>query len=148
MKKLTILIAILLIGFNSKGQMGKLIAVESATLLQDDPNVVCTITPTGTPSNTCKAEGSGILKDGYTVSVSNITVPSAGATIPDPGPYVVAFESTATKVKVDGTLVLLEADKTVIINAIPQIPGSPNTPYPVAFKIEITAAGQTKVNAL
>ena len=128
--------------------MGKLVAVEGATLLQDDPNVVCTISPTGAPSATCKAEGSRVLKDGYTVSVSNITVPSAGATIPDPGPYVVGFETTATKVKADGTLVLLLNDKTATINAIPQIPGSPNTPYPVGFKIEITDAGQTKVKAV
>lgn len=128
--------------------MGILVAVDGATFLQDDPNVVCTITPTGTPSATSKAENKGILKDGYQVSVSNITVPSAGATIPDPGPYVVGFITGATKVKADGTLVLLEGDLTPTINAIPQIPGSPNTPYPIAFKIEITIAGQTKVKAV
>lgn len=148
MKKLIFLLTTIFISFGLHGQTAKFIAVEGATLLQDDTTVVCTITPTGTPSNTCKVEGNGMLKDGYTVSVSNITVPSAGATIPDPGPYVVAFESTATTVKADGTLVLLENDKTVIINAIPQMPGSPNVPYPVAFKIEITAAGQIKINAL
>jgi len=128
--------------------MGKLVAVEGATLLQDDPLVVCTITETGTPSATCKAEGNGILKDGYQVSVSSITVPSAGATIPDPGPYVVGFITSATKVKADGTLVLLVNDKTANINATPQIPGSPNTPYPVTFAIEITVAGQTKVKGV
>ena len=128
--------------------MGKLVAVEGATLLQDDPLVVCTITETGTPSATCKAEGNGMLKDGYQISVSNITVPSAGATIPDPGPYVVGFITSATKVKADGTLVLLVNDKTEIINAVPQIPGSPPTPYPVTFAIEITVAEQTKVKAV
>jgi len=127
--------------------MGILIAVDGATLLQDDPLVVCTITPIGTPSTTCKAESKGMLKDGYQITVSNITCPSAGATIPDPGPYPASFISGATKVKADGTLVLLEGDLTATINATPQIPGSPPTPYPVAFKVEIKVAGQTKVKA-
>lgn len=125
----------------------ELIAVDGATLLQDDPLVVCTIAPVGVPSITCKAENKGMLKDGYNVVVSAITYPSAGATIPDPAPYPVAFETSATKVKADGTLVLLEGDLTPTINATPQIPGSPPTPNPVSFKIEINVAGQTTVKA-
>lgn len=128
--------------------MAELIAVEGATLLQDDPNVVCTIQEVGSPSTTSKCEGNGILKDGYNLLISNITYPSAGATIPDPGPYPAAFITGATKVKADGTLVLLEGDLTGIISAIPQIPGSPPTPNPITFKIEITVAGQTKVKGV
>jgi hypothetical protein len=128
--------------------MAELIAVDGATLFQDDPLVVCTITPVGVPSVIDKAEGNGFLLDGYQVSVSAITYPSAGATIRDSGPYVVAFASGATKVKDSGTLVLLEGDLTAIINAAPQIPASPSpTPYPISFKIEITVAGQTTVKA-
>lgn len=123
-----------------------LIAVNGCTFIPDDPLVVCTITPTGTPSIKSKCEGNGILKDGYTVSVTAITYPSAGATIPDPGPYIVGFSTGATKVKADGTLVLLQDDLTTTINATPQIPGSPPTPYPISFKIKISVAGQTTVN--
>jgi hypothetical protein len=129
--------------------MGILIAVDGATLFQNDPLVVCTITPVGVPSIINKAENKGFLLDGYQVSVSVITYPSAGATIPDPGPYVVAFSSGATKVKESGTLVLLEGDLTATINATPQIPALPSpTPYPISFEIEITVAGQIKVKAV
>jgi hypothetical protein len=126
----------------------KLIAVQGATLQQNDPLIVCTIAPAGVPSIKCKAEGKGMLKDGFQVIVSVITCPSAGATIPDPAPYPAAFETTATKVKADGTLVLLEGDLTATISANPQIPGSPPVPYPVSFKIEIKQAGQTKCQGL
>ena len=128
--------------------MGTLIAVEGATLLQDDPLVVCTIMEVGVPSLTCKAEGNGMLKDGYNITVSNITYPSAGATIPDLGPYPASFISGATKVKADGTLVLLEGDLTAIISATPQIPSSPSPiPYPITFKVEVKVAGQLTVKA-
>jgi hypothetical protein len=100
------------------------------------------------PSIKCKAEGKGMLKDGYQVIVSAITCPSAGASTPDAVAYPSTFETTATKVKADGTLVLLEGDLTATISATPQIPGSPPVPYPVSFKIEIKLAGQTKVNAV
>lgn len=129
--------------------MGTLIAVDGATLFQDDPLVVCTITPVGIPSITCKAEGKGMLKDGYNITVSAITYPSAGATIPDPAVYPAAFITGATKVKADDTLVLLEGDTTATISAAPLIPASPSpTPYPITFKIEITVAGQIKVKAI
>jgi len=129
--------------------MGKLIAVDGAILLQDDPLVVCTITETGLPSLFDKAEGNGFLLDGHQITVSNITYPSAGATIPDPGPYPASFSSTATKVKDSGTLVLLEGDTTATISATPQIPASPSpTPYPVTFKVEIKVAGQLTVKAV
>lgn len=103
-----------------------------------------TVADTGTPSVKCKA-GSGMLKHGYGISVTAITDPGAGATIPDPGPYTASYSATATKVKADGTLVLRLDDETGVINATPQIPGSPPTNYPVAFKYKITSAGQIKV---
>jgi hypothetical protein len=124
----------------------KAIAVDGCTFLQNDPLVVCTIAPMGVPSIKCKA-GTGILEDGFQVMVSAITYPSAGAVTPDPVPYTVAFESTATKVKADGKLVLLEGDLTATINAMPIIPGTPPVQYPVSFKIEIKVAGQTKAKA-
>lgn len=128
--------------------MAVLIAVDGATFVPDDPLVVCTIAPSGVPSITCKAENKGMLKDAYQVLVSAITYPSAGATIPDPGPYPAAFTAGATKVKADGTLVLLQDDLTGTINATPQIPGSPPTPNPISFKIKISVAGQTTVKAV
>lgn len=111
-----------------------------------DPLVVATVLKTGVPSVKCKA-GSGICKDGFGMSVSVITVPSAGATIPDPGPYSVQFGATAAKVKADGSLVLRKDDETGMVNATPQIPGTPPVPYPVSFKLTISDAGQAKVRA-
>lgn len=105
------------------------------------------VTDTGTPSSKVKAAGKGVLKDGYGLSVSNITDPGAGASIPDPGPYNVSFSATAMKVKAENTLVLRKDDETGVINATPQIPGTPNVPFPVAFKFVITDAGQVKVKA-
>lgn len=124
----------------------KPIAIDGCTFLPSDPLVVCTIAPAGMPSMKVKA-GAGVLEDGYQVLVSAITYPSAGATIPDPGPYPASFSSTASKVKADGKLVLLEGDKTATINATPQIPGTPPSPNPISFEIVIQVAGQTNVKA-
>lgn len=108
-----------------------------------------TVVDTGTPSLKVKAPagGAGVIKDGYGITVTAITDPGAGATIPDPGPYNVSYSAQALKVKADGTLVLRLDDETGTVNATPQIPGSPPTPFPVAFKYKITSAGQIKVTA-
>ncbi len=117
-------------------------------LAVDNPIVVATIIPTGTPSLKCQASGY-ICKDGFGVSVAAITAPTAGATIPDPGPYDETITSSATKVKADGDLVLLEGDETGTINATPKIPSSPNPiDFPVSFKIYISSAGQIKTKAV
>jgi len=113
-----------------------------------DPTVQATVTLTGVPSLKCKAGGKGMCKDGFGAIISAVQVPSAGATIPDPAPYNVSFSATATKVKADGTLVLLKGDKTGNITATPQIPGSPPVPYPVTFGLEITDAGQSVVGGV
>lgn len=106
-----------------------------------------TVVDTGVPSAKVKAPagGNGIIKHGYGITVSAITDPGAGATIPDPVPYNVSYSAQAVKVKADGSLVLRLDDETGVINAIPIIP--PSTPFPVSFKYKITSAGQTKVKA-
>ena len=114
-------------------------------IVGSSPNAV--VVDTGTPSLKVKAGGSGVIKHGYGLTVSAITDPGAGATIPDPGPYNVSFSATAAKVKADGTLVLRQDDETGIVSATPQIPGSPPTPFPVQFKYKISNAGQSKVVA-
>jgi len=124
----------------------KNIAVEGMAITISNPNVVATVAITGSASLKVKA-GTGVYKDGLGVSVSAITVPSSGATIPDPGPYNVSFSATATKVKADGELVLRVDDETGTINATPQIPGTPPVPFPVSFNISITDAGQNKAKA-
>lgn len=105
------------------------------------------VVDTGVASAKVRADGSGVLKDGYGLTVTGITDPGAGATTPDPGPYNVSFSATATKVKADGTLVLRQDDESGTINATPQIPGTPPVAYPVSFKYVITDAGQVKVRA-
>lgn len=126
--------------------MKKLLAVAGFTAAFSDPLVVGIITPTGTPSTKMLAQGPGVCRDGFGVSVSAITVPSAGATIPDPGPHAANLIATATKTIDGGALALRVDDQTANIIATPQIPGTPPTPYPVTFTVKIAAAGQTKVS--
>lgn len=125
----------------------KNVAVAQFSHSISNPLVVATVVHTGIPSLTCKAGNKGICKDGHTMSVSVITVPSAGATIPDPGPYTATFAATSAKVKADNKLVLRVDDETGTINANPQIPGSPPVVFPVSFKLKISDAGQAKVKA-
>jgi hypothetical protein len=131
----------------------KLIAVQGMTVIVD----AATVTPPGTvvativagpPGSTkVKAEAKLAYLDGDSITVTAITVPGAGATTPDPGPYNVAMSSSATKVKAEGTLVLLEGDQSATINAVPKIPGSPPIDYPVSFKCKVSVAGQAKAKA-
>jgi len=123
----------------------KLVAVDGFSIEISDPLVSATITRTGLPSTKCRAGGSGIVKDGFGVSVSAITKPPA--TIPDPGPYSASFSASASKARADGALVLRVDDETGTINATPQIPGTPPTPSPVSFTLKISAAGQDKTRA-
>jgi len=123
-------------------------AVIGMALIPNDPLVVCTIVVVGLPSIRLKADNLGVYLDGTIVAVTAITVPSAGATIPDPGPYNVPLNATAVRTKSESTLVLRKGDESDIINATPQIPGSPSpTPYPVSFSIVIDSAGQTRSKA-
>jgi hypothetical protein len=131
--------------------MGKLVANTNMILIPDDPNVVCTITKVGPAGTKLKCDGQFAALDGYQVSVSAITYPSAGATVPDPGPYVVPLNATATKMKSENKFVLRVDDLSDTINATPEIPSPPppgnTTPYPISFKIKISVAGNTKVKA-
>jgi hypothetical protein len=124
----------------------KLIANAFCTMLPDDLTVVATITPVTAVSTKVKAVSAGVYLDGTSVTATVITVPTANATIPDPGPYTVEFSASSFKVNAEGKLVLREGDLTATISATPKIPASPSPiDYPIEFKIEITNAGQTKV---
>jgi hypothetical protein len=126
----------------------KLVAVEGYSIQLitiTGIGVQATVSDTGTPADKVIESGKKVLLDGHTLSVSAITDPGAGATIPDPGPYTATFNATSQKSKENGTLLLRVDDETDIINANPQIPGSPPVVYPVAFKFRIVSAGQTKV---
>jgi len=125
----------------------KNIAVEGMTLIFSDPLVNGTIAIVGAASSKVKAT-TGVYKDGLEISVSAITYPSAGATIPDPGPYSSNINSSAVKVKAETILVLLEGDESDTINATPKIPNSPSPiDFPISFKVKIQAAGQIKAKA-
>ena len=125
------------------------IAVVGMVLVPDDPLVIATIAITGSESTKAKA-GTGIYPDQLSISVSAITYPSAGATIPDPGPYSENMNSSSQKVKLKALdkLVLLEGDESGTINATPKIPSTPNPiDFPISFKIQIQSAGQIKAKA-
>jgi hypothetical protein len=130
----------------------ELVAVEGMTVIVDPTSpsppgaVVATIT-VNPATGTKVSAGALVHRDGDQISVSAITVPSAGATTPDPGPYVVALNATATKTKAEGTEVLRQDDVSDVINAVPVIPGSPPVNYPVSFTCKISVAGQMKVKA-
>jgi len=131
----------------------KLIAVQGMTVVTDPtttipplfPNVVATIVvapPTGVK---VKAEAKLVHRDGDQITVSAITVPAAGATTPDPGPYTVKLEATAVKDKAEGVEVLRQDDQSEVISATPKIPTTPTpTEYPVSFRCKISVAGQIK----
>lgn len=135
--------------------MSENVAVAGMTLVFDPSTVSGTILITGVASVKAKATN-GIYQDGLSITVSAITVPTAGATIPDPGPYTSNISSSSLKVKAklglipveSFELVLLEGDESDTIDATPQIPSSPDPiDYPISFKIKISAAGQDKVKA-
>ncbi len=127
----------------------KKITVDGFTHEFSNALVNATVVLTGVPSVKYKVQTKGICKHQFSATVSAITVPSVGATIPDPGPYTVQFSSTSNKVRDfnDHKFVLLEGDVTGDINATPQIPGSPPVAYPVTFHLRISNAGQVKGNA-
>ena len=100
--------------------------------------------PTGTK---CKAESKLIHRQDDTITVTNISVPAAGATTVDPGPYVVKMVSSAQYVKAENKFVLLDGDQSETISATPKIPGTPPVDYPVSFKCVVTDANQAKVKA-
>jgi hypothetical protein len=112
------------------------------------PGIQATVLMTGTPSaKGLKPGGPGICKDGYTFTVTNVLVPTSGATIPDPGPYNKAFNATAQKARCENKFVLREDDISDTISATPQIPGSPNVSFPVSFCLKIVSAGQNSVSS-
>lgn len=122
-------------------------AIVDASTVSPPGTVVCVIVndpPTGTKLLASSAQA---YRDGDTSKVSAITVPGAGATIPDPGPYTATWQSTAIKDSSEGKKLLLEGDQTTVINAVPQIPGTPPTNYPVSFQLVVQSAGQVKAKA-
>jgi hypothetical protein len=132
----------------------KLIAVAGMTVIVDQTTVnpptiplVATIVVAPPTALKEKAENKLVHRDGDQITVSAITVPAAGATIPDPGPYTVPINKTVIKTIAEGKEVLVLGDQSDTINAVPQIPGSPPTNYPVSFKCIISNSNQIKANA-
>ena len=114
-------------------------AVQGMTVIVDvssvaPPGTVASTIAVASPTiTTCRAEAKLLHVDGNQVTVSAITVPSAGATIADAGPYTVPLNSTAVKSKAEGIEVLRVDDISDTIDATPKIPGNPPTDYPVSF---------------
>ncbi|MBV6340981.1 hypothetical protein [Candidatus Magnetobacterium casense] len=131
----------------------KEVAVQGMTVTVDQTSVIPAVTPlvatilVNPPTGTKVTATALVHRQDDTVTVSAITVPAAGATIPDPGPYTKKIVAAATKTKAEGKLVARLDDLTETFSATPKIPGAPPTDYPVTFKCKITAAGQTKVKA-
>jgi len=122
-------------------------AIVDVTTVTPPGTVVATIIALPPTSTKGLAENKAIYLDGDQIQVVAITVPSAGATIPDPGPYVVGITATASKCTLENKYPLRLGDQSSLISAVPQIPGSPPVNYPVSFKCVISNAGQSKVSA-
>jgi len=123
----------------------KEIAVNGFTLETDDELISALITKTGVPSLKCKADGKGICKDGFMISLATIT---KGAFV-NSGPMVSSLNATSTKVKADGIFVLRVDDETDTIGGITGViltnpSGATEIVY---FKVKITNAGQSVVKA-
>jgi hypothetical protein len=126
----------------------KNVAVNGFSYSISDSTVVCTIVLTGVSSTYSFVDNNGICLDGFSLTVTAITVPSKGATISDPGPYNASFSSSSSNTTDNNTKVLLVNDKTGTITATPQIPsGGTPVPYPVTFYISISNAGQSTTSS-
>jgi hypothetical protein len=123
------------------------VIVDQTTVNPPGFAVVATIA-VAPPTGTKNLAGAKLMhRHGDQITVTAITVPTAGATTPDSGPYVKALEAKGTKVLAESVLVLRQNDQSAVVSAIPKIPGSPPVEYPVTFKCIISNAGQTKVLA-
>jgi hypothetical protein len=131
----------------------ELIAVQGMTVIVDQTTAIPPGTVVATilvnPPTGIKVKASNLLvhRNGDSIQVSAITVPSAGATIPDPGPYPATMTATAIKTKAEAIPVLRQNDQSTVIAATPQIPGTPPTPYPVTFQCVVSVPGQIKAKA-
>lgn len=101
------------------------------------------------PSSTCTAEGKPIWISPIQFTISNymdgskINVPASGSTVA-PG----AIQSTATKVKADGQLVMLEGDKVQVVVLGQKNSGSSTVPATCDVTVTINAAGQASVTGV
>lgn len=123
--------------------MSEFVAVQGLTLSPEGIVSGGVLTITSLPSVKVSAEGSFV----YSGSLE-FTLTGANATGYDPGTVMTVGTAvilpTATKSKVDGSLVMRENDSNPTVAMTGTISGTP-TPFVEPWKI--TAAGQTKVLA-
>lgn len=134
--------------------MKKLVAVEGMTLtymaaMEDPvshekiPMGVATVTATlGAASSNTSVDGKGVYVDRLQLTATAWQI----ATYAGMGSSVGNFESSAKKVKVDGSLVLLEGDEASFdVQATNTVP--PLDPQTFTITATIQVAGQTSVTA-
>jgi hypothetical protein len=116
----------------------KNIAVVGFSQQIDDSSITAAILHTGVPSLTCSADNKGICKDGFSISLTNIT---QGAFV---SPVAVgSYNATTNVCLADGSKVLREGDTTSTITTVATNPSGAT--ITLNFKVEITNAGQSKV---
>lgn len=134
--------------------MKKPVAVEGMTLTymatMEDPTThevipmgVATVVATlGAASSNTSVDGKGVYTDGLQLTATAWKI----ATYAGGGSAVGNFESSAEKVKVDGSLVLLEGDEASFdVQATNTVP--PLDPQTFTITATIQVAGQTSVTA-
>ena len=99
---------------------------------------------TGTPSTKVRA-GAPIYRGPTGATVSGVTNPAQGATIPSP-PLAAILTPSSTKVRAESQAPLRVDDEVTVV-VFPAQPGTPPVPVPTSMTIKVTAAGQSKVRA-
>ena len=119
--------------------MAKPIAVLGCTLTTDNATAQATITDS--PSAKVMAESKGVYKTPLNVQVIGATQGSFAQT----APATTTIISTATKVMADGSLVILEGDKSQKPAMCPATDASTGTTTIISVNVTVQVAGQTKV---
>lgn len=105
------------------------------------------ITIVGVAYDRGDAGGSGIYQHGLQIQIASVTASDAGATIADPKVITATIHAAQNRVTCGGVAILREGDQTDVLTAEPSIPGPPQQSYVTEFRVKISSAGQTKVEA-
>lgn len=119
--------------------MAKPIVVLGCTLTTDNATAQATITDS--PSAKVMAESKGVYKTPLNVQVMGATQGNFAQT----APATTTIISTATKVMAEGSLVILEGDKSQMPAMCPATDPSTGATMTIPVNVTVQSAGQTKV---
>jgi len=103
----------------------------------------------GIPSLKNRADGSGIIKDGFAVQITTLAAANAttGVTFAQSTPAIFGINASSLKNRADGDPVILEGDDSGIV----EVPGTltpPGTAGILPVNLAVDNAGQDKVRGV